>query len=973
MATLNPKLMIKMGLDAAGVTKGAKTVSNTLMGLSKQMGTAEKHSTRLGKSLGAMWRISGGIILFNIIRKITHALQGLIQTTFDFEEAMYNVNSVAQLSDGSLKILTDQVLDLALDPRIKDGPALLAQGLYTITSAGYSTSDAMIILENAAMAATAGMTTTAVASDVLISTLGAYGLTAKDAAATTDKLFQIVNISKYTFEDMASAMDSVTPSASSLGITIEEIGASMATMAARGVDAETATVQMNAIITGMLKPTEAMTKALLDMGYASGSEMLEKEGFVKTMQIWEKYLNGNEDLAAEVFGDVRALRGIMNLTAQDAVPLTNNLEKMGEAQEGVGATAKALEQQMKSNSFQMAVLKKNIQVIAVMIFMKFAPYLNKALRAVNSFITGMIEDFNYFHHMGLSVWASFQLGFHKTLTRIFGLKVANMALKFFHILEVGFMFIKRVVLTTLDALGKGIAFVTKHFDYFGPAIMGAVIAMGAFAAVLLVVSAAAAIATFTLSPLIVAFLVVAAIGAFVALAWYKNWGDIQGKTETAVEFIGKWAHKLWDFIQPVVDVIKRLGTYWKQVMTHEIEPGNLKNIPGWLRPIALVIGRIIKTLRVFFKTWHDQGFMAALKKIPAQIRAFGRAFAGVFDQLGLHRVADIIRKDFKSISDIFKNVVELVDNLVHGRWRAALGNLGAIAHDAFDMLINRMKLIPNLIRDLWDVIPWTAIGQALWNGLKAAGQFLVDTGIPWLLVKGYELLQGLYNGFVSFWDETLAPWLTALPGVLFNMIVSDDTFNLLWGAGNFLLSGLWEGVKWAWDWGTEWFKDLPGRLLGYFGTNPDKMLWQVGALIIMGLWNGIVWAWNWMITQIETMWNSLPDFAKKLWNIMSPSKVFADIGKQIPAGLAVGIESSMGKVTKAMGAMNTEVGIGGPSMRASAFNSGASAGAAASTGGTRVTVNFQAGSVVVQNSEESGEMVVRHITRAIRRLEAGRA
>lgn len=913
--------------------------------------------------LGSMWRITGGILLFNIIRKITHAIQGLISTVLDYDEALHNITSVTGNKGKDLAELNNMVIDLALDPRIKSGPTELAQGLYTIVSSGYEAKDALVVLEQAALAATAGLSTTGVAADVIVSTLGAYNKGVDEAAKVTNSLFQIVAITKYTFDDMAGALDSVTPSAAALGISIDEIGAALAVYAKHGVDAQTATVQMNAILSALLKPTTAMTEAVHALGYENGQAMLDALGFGGTLKALAGYIGEDETKAAALFGDVRALRGEMNLMNDGGAAYETALKKMGEAQDGLGATTIALNEQMKSSAFQLAVLHKNFEILAVLGFGLIAPYLNKVLTIINTFISGTIKAFRHFREKGYTIFGSLRAAIKKTLQDMFGSDVVTPALKFFDKFVKMFYTLKKIVMIVAPVFKDLFLFLVKHFDILVPAILGAVIAMKAFGVVMAINNAILAITMFEMTPLIMVIILIAALGAFLAIAWSKNWLDIQGKTHTAVEFIGEQLSRFWEFIQPAIKVIKELGKYLHDVATGDIRPFGeaLKRLPGWLQPIALILGRVVKSLRVFFKVWQDRGFIEAIKTIPMQIRAFGRAVAGLFNSMGLHRFAKAIRITFYDIAKLIKDVIEFVDDVVHGRWREAWNDFKNIALDLFWLFIDRFTLGFALLIDLFSMIPWGTIASTLWFGFKEAIGLFFAVAIPWMTIKGLETMAALYTAFVDFWNNTIGPWLGDL-SIRFGMYFVDAGL-WLYQAGNDLIGGLWNGVIFAIDWGFEWLKQIPEWIANIFVGTKDLLRWA-GHEIMNGLWTGMVEVATWIYNHFKDLFGWMPKFMKDQLGIFSPSKVFAEIGRQIPAGLALGIEQGMGAVRSSMEGMSTTV----TAPRMTLSSPMAAFGNSVSSNNTTI---FKEGSIVV-NGADSAERTAHVILREIRTRQASR-
>lgn len=100
-----------------------------------------------------------------------------------------------------------------------------------------------------------------------------------------------------------------------------------------------------------------------------------------------------------------------------------------------------------------------------------------------------------------------------------------------------------------------------------------------------------------------------------------------------------------------------------------------------------------------------------------------------------------------------------------------------------------------------------------------------------------------------------------------------------------------------------WLAGLPGRVLGAIGSF-GSLLANAGRDLLTGLWNGITGAAGWLRSKVLNFFGSiLPGWAKDILGIRSPSKVFADLGQYIPAGMAQGIEGNLGVVSIASAKM----------------------------------------------------------------------
>lgn len=426
-------------------------------------------------------------------------------------------------------------------------------------------------------------------------------------------------------------------------------------------------------------------------------------------------------------------------------------------------------------------------------------------------------------------------------------------------------------------------------------------------------------------------LAIVLIAAFV-LAYKKNWLGIADITDRAVGWVV-------DAIQPVLDVIVLLGTYWKQVATNEIQPGNLAKLPGWLRPIALVLGRIIKTLRVFVKTWQDKGFIAALQTIPKQIRAFGRAVAGLLDSLGLARFARAWKETFYAASHVVEDVIALIDDLVHGRWSEVIGDLGAIARDGLKLLWSVLKGIPALWRDVFEIVGPLLVKLSEWS------------------------MRMLLSGLSTGWSSYLKPFLSKLPGYMVDLLAAG--YNLFHNIGNYLLGALGAGITAGWQWLVGWFKDLPQRLVDMFASAYNAY-YNIGNYIISGLAAGIGSAWNWMVGWLQDKWNALPGYLRKLWEIASPSKVFAEIGQNAIMGLQQGLSSAMPGISATI----SMAGAAGASGAAGMVSPGGITGPVEAGPGGALNVNFY-GDITTQAT--NGQQLWQELMSEVQRVRTGSA
>ena len=144
-------------------------------------------------------------------------------------------------------------------------------------------------------------------------------------------------------------------------------------------------------------------------------------------------------------------------------------------------------------------------------------------------------------------------------------------------------------------------------------------------------------------------------------------------------------------------------------------------------------------------------------------------------------------------------------------------------------------------------------------------------------------------------------------------------------------------------------------------------LFNIGKDVVKGLWNGIQDMGGWLKDKIISfVKDKIPGPIKSALGIHSPSTVAAALGKQVPAGLAQGIDKNADMVSKAASDManNAIVGMTSPLYNPSlAFGGAPGVGA----GGAGVSNNTQNQSVNIQKVVLGDESAVKEFFRQLNR------
>ena len=365
-------------------------------------------------------------------------------------------------------------------------------------------------------------------------------------------------------------------------------------------------------------------------------------------------------------------------------------------------------------------------------------------------------------------------------------------------------------------------------------------------------------------------------------------------------------------------------------------------------PIFLIIAAVVALGFVIFK-FRKQIF-GALKAIGRFFARIGGAIAGFFTGLP-RKILPIVKKFFPLIigvlfpplgiiaalikfrEPIFRFFRELPGKIL-GFLSGAAGWLLGVGRDILVGLWNGARAILGAYLGFWKAIPGLVLralgalgsfllnaGKALltglWNGIKLVARLVVAyfKALPrlylralgaigsFLLGAGKALLQGLWNGIKTVAGLVIG-YFKALPGRFLSGLGAIGRFLL--GAGKALLTGLWNGIKAIVPAVLGFLKALPGRLLGALG-NLGKLFFNLGKEAIKGLINGFKSLAGAAVGAVKDIALSVVKAPLKIFGIGSPSKVFADYGRHIVEGFALGIRHNQGLAMRAFDALSDDM------------------------------------------------------------------
>ena len=341
---------------------------------------AQASMLRAGKKMQAI----GRTMTLGLTLPIALVGAGTIKMAADFEKSMSKIEGQVGIARNVVQGMRKDVLALAGPTGI--APQELADALFFVTSAGLRGADAMEVLRLSARGAAAGFGETKIVADLITSATNAYGIANLTAAEAMDTLAAAVREGKSEAVDIAGAMGQVLPIASNLGVSFQEVGASIAAMSRTGTVARTAVIQLRQMLASLLKPSQQSEAAFKSMGTSSAqmrAVLAGPDGLLNVLSFLREEMDSDSQAMVKAFPNVRALSGALDIMGNNA---KDNIAIWARMAENIGDADKAFEAAANTTSFKFNQALANLKVVGIELGSLLLPIFNDLVGVINSWV-----------------------------------------------------------------------------------------------------------------------------------------------------------------------------------------------------------------------------------------------------------------------------------------------------------------------------------------------------------------------------------------------------------------------------------------------------------------------------------------------------------------------------------------------------------------------------------------------------------
>lgn len=350
-----------------------------------------KEFERATASIGKRLHTTGKAMTMGLTLPIVAAGAAAVKMAMDFEDSMSKLRGLVGASEADVRKFSKVILTDG--PKWGKAPSELADALYFISSSGYKGAQALDILKTSAMASSAGLGDTKTVADLLTSAISAYGIKNLTATQAADALAQAVKKGKLESSEMAGVLGNVIPIASQMGVSFQEVAGTLSALSLTGTNATKGATMLRGILSSLLKPTTAANKQLEDMGLSAQGlrDQMDKKGLLSVLETLKTKFKGNTSATAAVFGNVRALTGVMSLMGGNVDKTRSIFDAMNHS---TGTMDKAFEEASKTTQFKMNKAIAELKATLIEVGLVILPVVATALNHVSTFLENARKAWN---------------------------------------------------------------------------------------------------------------------------------------------------------------------------------------------------------------------------------------------------------------------------------------------------------------------------------------------------------------------------------------------------------------------------------------------------------------------------------------------------------------------------------------------------------------------------------------------------
>lgn len=323
----------------------------------------------------------------------TAGLKKAADSAIDFDTQMRKVGAISDASDEQLQALRNAALELGATTSLSASE--VAAAMTDMATKGRDANQIIADMPGVISAAEASGEDLALVADTVTNIMNTFGDAAGDATHIADVLAESANRTAAGVSDLQYAFKYAAPTASALGISMEELAAATGVMVDAGLQGEQAGTTLRSMFTSMAKPTDDARAAMEALGisfFDSEGKMKSIGTIVGDLQTATAGLTdeAKQNALVTIFG-TEALSGLQ--TMMNATP--GSIEEMTSALQGCdGASAEAASAMKSGVGGAIENMQGAIESFQNTIGTALLPMIQTAANTISDLFADMTAGFN---------------------------------------------------------------------------------------------------------------------------------------------------------------------------------------------------------------------------------------------------------------------------------------------------------------------------------------------------------------------------------------------------------------------------------------------------------------------------------------------------------------------------------------------------------------------------------------------------